>query len=199
MPIPQLHSPTMTNRVSDPEHSGLLSSIPNVAIPLEIILRCGYGYECEDWRSHDDTDYYYRPPTTIVRLAFDTEMKMPQFADQLLRVFDQPKLEMRKFLRERKFADHELHSFEVRVDWETKGMNYTENGVTVVVEKYNDGSLGCEGLDLEENNTYLNLCLDALARRGGKGHLVATCTMRAPGFDTVDDASSSSSRSLADD
>lgn len=160
--LPQLHFHTMENTTS------------GMAIPLKLTIFCHDAFE-DNGRcpgKHWDKESVF-----VLPLPSGTETSMLQVSEQIKIILEERKFSRRYHPSDNSFENHQLHSFSLGVDWETKDMNYTALGYVYLID---NGEYGYgPSIMAEKFDTGLRSALQALATRGWRGHLEMSCTVIA--------------------
>ncbi|KAH8779055.1 hypothetical protein BGZ57DRAFT_979957 [Hyaloscypha finlandica] len=182
-----------------------------IAVPVKLNFICSRDSEEAEGDTpllcKSDHDYSEASTTCVMRLPLSTEHKFFHMAHEIVRMYDEREFDITETLRSTNLADHELTALDLGVDWET-GLaspctffaDHAALRVWSLRTTFLDAEKSFEEFVQEEQERHMeswaeedmeelskkwdpevNKALDALAARGWKGHLVATCLMEVRG------------------
>jgi hypothetical protein len=194
---------------SNKEHS--FSRFFGIAVPVELNFICSKGSEKAEGDTpllcKSDHDYSEASTVCVMRLPLSTEHKFFHMAHEIMRMYDDREFDITETLKSSNLADHELSALDLGVHWEagsasscTFFADHAALWVCSLRTTFSDAGTSFEEFaqeeqegrteswaeeDMEERSkkwdSEINKTLDALATRGWKGHLVATCLMEVRG------------------
>jgi hypothetical protein len=181
-----------------------------IAVPVELNFICSRDSEEAEGDTpllcKSDYDYSEASTICIMRLPLSAEHKFFHIAQEIVRMYDEPEFDITETLKSSNLADHKLTAVDLGVDWEagsaspcTFFADHAALWVCSLRSTFSDAEKSFEEFvqeeqegrmkswaeeDMEERSkkwdSEINKALDALATRGWKRHLVATCLMEVP-------------------
>lgn len=182
-----------------------------IAVPVKLNFICSRDSEEAEGDTpllcKSDHDYSEASTTCVKRLPLSTEYKFFHMAHEIVRMYDEREFDITETLKSTNLADHELTALDLGVDWET-GLaspctffaDHAALRVCSLRTTFSDAEKSFEEFVQEEQELHMeswaeedmeerskkwdpeiNKALGALAARGWKGHLVATCLVEVRG------------------
>lgn len=207
----------MLNKLSKSNKEDGFSRYFGIAVPVELNFICSRDSEKAEGDTpllcKSDHDYSEASTICVMRLPLSTEHKFFNMAHEIVRIYDEQEFDITETLKSTNLADHELTALDLGVNWEAGSaspctffadhaalwvctlrttFSDAEKGFEEFVQEEQEGHMESRAEeDMEERSkkwdSEINKALDALAARGWKGHLVATCLMEVRGSEPEED------------